>query len=229
MKGLEKILWYGLLGIALFTLGFSIFSLLKPFSVVEETRVMGQRMSRMTLTEFDMAKGREFMDKDNDGECDVCGMPVEMCLDSGQLQCNMGGDATIGILGSQHIHADWKVYVNGVPFDWSPYADLHERQMKGDFSITGTSAFIHIHPSESPEKSGDVLHMHATGIPLWLFFESIGVKLPEDITLYVNGEIEKEGLNYVFNDLDKLLLTNSDDESDIKLQLNSITDFSKSH
>ncbi|MBI2672889.1 hypothetical protein HYX19_01390, partial [Candidatus Woesearchaeota archaeon] len=71
------------------------------------------RMSRMTLTGFDKQLAIEFMDKNHDGKCDACGMPVEICMDSGQMQCNMDSRSTIGILDSAHIHADWKIYING--------------------------------------------------------------------------------------------------------------------
>ena len=137
---------------------------------------MMQKMSQMSLTEFDKQKAREMMDKDHDGKCDFCGMPVEMCIDSGELECGMNPDAKTGKLGSQHIHADWKVYVNGKSLDFTPIGDRHERQMHGDTTINDTSAFIHMHPAEEPEKAGDVLHMHATGIPLSIFFESVGIK-----------------------------------------------------
>ena len=205
------------------------------------------RMSRMTLTGFDKQLALEFMDKNNDGRCDICGMPVEQCIDSGQLECNMGPNANIGILGSQHIHADWKIYINGKEFDWSPFADHHQRQMAGDKSILDTSAFIHIHPAQAPEKGGDVLHMHATGIPLWIFFKSVGMDFNKDcITLenkekfcndgnkklkfFVNGRESNEFENYVFNDLDKILISYGDEsEEEVKNQLAEITDFAKLH
>src|SRR3989338_709504 len=47
------------------------------------------RMSRMTLTSFDKQLAKQLMDTNNDGRCDICGMPVEQCIDSGQLECNM--------------------------------------------------------------------------------------------------------------------------------------------
>lgn len=198
--------------------------------------MMGASMSRMSLSEFDKSKGREFMDKNNDGRCDACGMPIEMCLDSGEIQCSMDPEADIGKLGSQHIHADWKIYLDGKSFDWAPYADRHQKQMMGDKSITDTSAFVHIHPSEGSEKGGDVVHMHATGITLSLFFESLGTQFDKDcltmngekhcgIKMYVNGKENTEFGEYVFNDLDKILITNGKTEK----QMKSITNFAGGH
>lgn len=189
---------------------------------------MGEKMSRMSFSNFDREMAIKFMDKDGDGKCDACGMPVEMCIDSGQMQCNMDPKSTIGILGSQHIHADWKIYLNGKEFDWSPYADLHEKQMMGDTAVKGTSAFIHIHPAaQPPEKAGDVLHMHATGVPLWIFFKSLDIELPGNIKAYVNGKEIPDWKNYVFKDLDKLLIT--DAIGNLQERLDSITDFAKNH
>ena len=203
------------------------------------------RMSRMSLTGFDKQLARQLMDTNNDGRCDVCGMPVEQCIDAGELQCNMGVNSKMGVLGAQHIHADWKIYVNGEPFNWSSLADRHERQMAGDKSVQDTSAFMHIHPAQEPEKGGDVLHMHATGVPLWIFFKSVGMDFnKESLTLpdgrkfsndgkntlkfYVNDKPNNEWENYVFNDLDKILISYGN-EIDLTDQISSITNFAGNH
>ncbi|MBI2143415.1 hypothetical protein HYU20_03690, partial [Candidatus Woesearchaeota archaeon] len=132
MKVKEDYLVYGVLAIVFVTLIFTLSSFVnfqkeaggeatsKPSGV--DSNKMGSRLSRMSLTGFDVELAKEFMDKDNDGKCDACGMPVEMCIDSGQLQCNMDPESTIGVLGSQHIHADWKAYIDGVAFDFEPFA-----------------------------------------------------------------------------------------------------------
>ena len=99
---------------------FSLFDFLSSKTgQVEQSSSQMKRVSGMTLTAFDRELGRDMMDRNNDGRCDSCGMPVEMCLDSGQLECNMDPDSKIGILGSQHIHADWKIYINGKQLDLS--------------------------------------------------------------------------------------------------------------
>ncbi len=151
-------------------------------------------------------------------------MPVEMCMDSGQLQCNMDAKSTIGVLGSQHIHADWKVYVNGAAIDFLEYSHM-ERMQQG----LPVSSFIHVDSGAPvPEKTGDVLHMHATGVPLWIFFESIELELSESIKVYVNGELNSDGLNYIFNGLDKILISYGS-EDQIQQQLNTITNFAEVH
>ena len=193
---------------------------------VQASNTMGQKITRMSFSSFDRELAIEMMDNNKDGKCDSCGMPVEMCIDSGELHCSMDPKSTIGKLGSQHIHADWKIYLDGKQFDWSLYADRHERQMHGDTTIKDTSAFIHIHPTEPPEKAGDILHMHATGVPLWIFFKSLDLELPENVKMYVNGKQVQDWKNYVFTDLDKILIT---DGGNLEEQIKSITDFAKDH
>ena len=222
----------------------SVFSTIEMFKMQDkqENNAM-PRMSRMSLTGFDKELARQLMDTNNDGRCDICGMPVEQCIDAGELQCNMGINAQMGVLGSQHIHADWKIYIDGKQLDFS--AKAHMERMQNNLPV---SSFIHV-DSGAPmhEKTGDIIHMHATGIPLWVFFNSIGMDFNKDcITLenkekfcnqenaklkfYVNGKTNNEFENHVFNDLDKILISYGDEsEDEVKNQLASITDFAKLH
>lgn len=199
--------------------------------------------TRMSMSPFDTDLAHQMMDKDGDGRCDTCGMPVDMCISSGQLECTMTASGGIGLLGSGHTHADWKVFINSKEFDWSPYVDLHERQMQGDSSIKMTSAFIHLHP-EKNQPAGAVLHMHATGVPLWLIFQSLGMKLTKEclevsptqqycanashsLKFFVNGKSIEDASAYVFQEGDKLLISYGPQQEDVSSQLASITNFSK--
>ena len=220
-------------------IGLFIFSLYDFFSTktqkVEQPSSQMKRISGMSLTAFDKQLGRELMDQNHDGRCDVCGMPVEQCIDSGQIECNMGANAKTGILGSQHIHADFKVYVNGKPLNFA------------DSKYYIKSSFIHLDDNQNKEDSSGVLHMHATGIPLWIFFKSIGMDFNKDcitlennekfcndenknIKFLVNEKENDEFENYVFKDFDKILISyGNENQEQIKNQLNSITDFAKLH
>ena len=222
-----------LFGLLVLVTGILVFSLLPFFHFEMSNRddketdssspMSTVRMTMMPLTGFDIQLAKQFMDKDNDGKCDACGMPVEMCMDSGQMQCNMDPEATIGVLGSQHIHADWKIYINGKALDFSDKS--HTERMRNNMSV---SSFIHVESgAPAPEKPGDVLHMHATGVPLWLFFDSVAIKLPDGMKAYINGNEIQDYRNYVFQDLDRILIT--DGEGNIQEQLNSITNFAEVH
>ncbi len=206
-----------------FTAKSIFFSSQESNQQTQQSAMQVPAMTKMSLTSYDEELARQMMDKNGDGMCDVCGMDVNVCIESGQLQCNMDSKSTIGILGSKHIHADWRVYIDDKALDYKFFGPVEMM-----------SSFIHIDKSKgdelsdiSLEKTGDVLHMHATGVPLWIFFESINLELPELTKVYVNGQLNSEGLNYVFNDLDKILIT--DGVGDLQEQLNSITNFAKNH
>lgn len=225
-----------ILFVAIGLLAYSLFDFFS-FKTENYNQVLSQmkRISSMSLTAYDRELGRQLMDRNNDGRCDSCGMPVEMCLDSGQLECNMDTDSKTGVLGSQHIHSDFKVYVNGKSLN---FAD-NRYYMK--------SSFMHLDNQQNKDDAGGVLHMHATGVPLWVFFKSIGVDFNKDcinqednekfcnngnkkLKFYVNGKQNSEFENYVSNDLDKVLISyGNGNEEEIRNQLASITDFAKLH
>lgn len=204
-------------------------------------------LSRMKLTPFDVVLAKERMDANNDGMCDVCGMPIEQCIDSGQVDCNMGNHKnTIGVLGSQHIHMDWKIYINGQTLDRTFFEPLAMDMSKPTKSTT--SSFIHVDQgARLPEQTGDVLHMHATNVPLWVFFRSVGMKLDKDsltladgrvlksengktLKFYLNGTKVDDLTNYVFQDHNKLLISfGPENDPGVEQQLASITNFSQAH
>ncbi|MBI2130965.1 hypothetical protein HYU10_04310 [Candidatus Woesearchaeota archaeon] len=189
------------------------------------------KMSSMSLTPFDRQLAKQLMDANNDGKCDACGMPIEQCIDSGQMQCSMDSNAKIGILGSQHIHSDWKVYIEGKAMDFSDKS--HMERMRSNMPV---SSFIHV-DSGAP----------AAGVPLWIFFKSVGMDFSKDcinmenkekfcndsnkkLKFFVNGKESNEFENYAFKDLDKIVVSYGDgSEEEIKNQLSSITDFAKAH
>ncbi len=230
-----------LVGVLVFSI-FSTVEVLKMSKKEESSNTIPRKISHMSLTSFDKELARKIMDQNNDGRCDFCGMPVEQCIDGGQLECSMDPNAKMGILGSQHIHADWKIYIGGKPLDFSDKS--HMERMRSNLPV---SSFIHVDSgAPAPEKTGDVLHMHATGIPLWVFFNSIGLNFNKDcitienqkfcngenkkLKFFVNGKENNAFENYVFQDLDKLLISYGDEgEEEIKNQLAEITDFAKIH
>ena len=239
---------YVILAFALIVLLFTAKSLFfTANTIVQGTTNQGMMQvsaaGKMSLTSYDKELARKMMDKDNDVQCDDCGMPVEMCMDSGQMQCNMGSESTIGVLESQHIHADWKIYLNGQSLSFE--GKDHMGRMRANLPV---SSFVHVDSgAPAPEKTGDVLHMHATGVPLWIFFESLGMKFNNEclildtgetycndpvrtLKFYVNGHPNKDYESYVFNDLDKILISYGDEpEQQVQTQRGSITNFARAH
>lgn len=195
-----------------------------------------QKVSNMKLTPFDVVLAKERMDKNGDGICDTCGMPMQQCIDSGQMDCNMGNDPqAIGILGSAHTHADLAVFVNGEKLNLAK----PENYMK--------SSFMHLDNNQNPDDSNSVLHMHAKKVPLWLFFRSLGMNLTKTnlsfadgkvlknengntLKFYLNGQKVDELGEYSYQPLDKLLISyGPENDPNIQQQINSVTNFAKDH
>ena len=128
----------------------------------------------------------------------------------------------IGALQSTHQHADVKVYINGKAIDFS--------QKKYQLA----ARFIHFE-----DGIGDVIHTHATGLTIGHLFKSLGGDINNNclvlersycnsndnkLKFYVNGKPNNEYATYIIKDLDKILVSyGNESESEIKKQLNSIT------
>ena len=143
--------------------------------------------------------------------------------------------ANIGALGSQHFHADFKIFINGNSINFAD--DKH--YMK--------SNIIHLDNQQNKEDASGLIHMHATGVPFWYFLKSIGIDLGKEcITLeyqqkfcnstdkklrfFINGKEHPDIGNYVFRDLDKILVSYGDEtEEELIKQINLVTDYAKNH
>ena len=136
-----------------------------------------------------------------------------------QLQLLSG----IGQLGSAHLHADVKVYINGQSIDFS--------QRRYQLA----SSFIHFE-----DGVGDVLHTHATGLTIGYMFKSLGMDFNNNcivfekenycndndrkLKFYVDGQLNNEFDNRIIHDLDKYLISyGNENEAVIQQQLSSIT------
>lgn len=143
-------------------------------------------------------------------------------------------NAPMGPLGSTHIHADFSVVLDGeeiTPLGPSYYV---------------RNAFVHV---ESGAGDGNVIHMHATNVPLGFFFRSLGMNFNSEcfrldngreycnegnstlkmFVKHANGEWEenRQFHTYVFQDLDKILITYGDETvQEIEAQKAVVTDFS---
>ncbi len=156
-------------------------------------------------------------------------------FDESIINNGMAEKANIGKLGSQHIHADIKVYVNGKALNFaSP-----KYYMK--------SSLLHLDDNQNLMDASGVLHMHATSVPLWVFFKSIGMDFSKDcitlenneklcngenkkIKFYVNGMVNNYFENYVFADNDKILFSYGNESGEALIsQIDSITDYAKKH
>lgn len=136
-----------------------------------------------------------------------------------QIQSLVG----IGILGSAHLHADVKVYINGQAIDFSQ----QKYQLK--------NSFLHFE-----DGIGDVIHTHATGLTVGHMLKSVGIDFNNNcivvdkqsycndennnLKFYVNGQLNNEFDDKIIQNLDKFLISYGDEnETEIQKQLNSVT------
>ncbi len=214
----ENMALYGALVLAVVGLLVTAYFYIWPMMNGDKTKITGnavsdKRFTKVSFTEFDIQKAKEIMDKNNDGKCDICGMRIEDCIDSGMMQCSMDPNPNkIGLLRSVHNHIDFKVYLDRKQLDLSQEKYFVK------------SKFVHVE-NDGQDKTGNVLHIHAENVPLSLFFESIDLEL-KNIKVYVNGKINNNGLNYIPSNADKVLITDSLNQEEINKQLSTITSFS---
>ncbi|MCL5797379.1 MAG: copper amine oxidase N-terminal domain-containing protein [Patescibacteria group bacterium] len=139
------------------------------------------------------------------------------------------------ILGSAHNHANITVFINGRQYDFA----------KSEYYMKST--LLHVDNNQDIKDAGSVLHMHAKDVPMWWFFESLGMKLTKDslttasgevlknengktLKFYLNGKKVDELGNYVFQPLDKLLISfGPENDPGIQSQIDSVPNFAKDH
>lgn len=148
----------------------------------------------------------------------------------------------IGSLGSQHIHADFKLYINDQAVDFT--------QSKYQLGFGSSDQYVHMENGD-----GNVIHVHATGIQLGDWLSSIKINLDsncltmDDGTQYCNSpqehlrmyvehcspigttnttcsgwqQISPVTSAYTIQDLDKILISYGGDNTSISAQQNSVT------
>lgn len=114
---------------------------------------------------------------------------------------------TITKTAEYHVHANFKVYVNGTAVDFS-LAKYMEKNPN-----------IHMH-----DTKGDLIHVHKQGMTLGDFFSSLSFEFSSDTKLYVNGKLQGSITNYIPQDLDKILITNSTDNAVVQQEIASVPD-----
>lgn len=129
-----------------------------------------------------------------------------------------------------HTHADFKVYIDNVQVDFA-----QEKYMTSENKIL----HIHVHMHD---LDGGIIHHHKENVTMKIFFESMKVNFANNcfildteasycnennktLKMFVNGIQNREMENYVFNDLDRILITyGNENEATIQQQINSVGD-----
>ena len=142
----------------------------------------------------------------------------------------------IPVLGSAHNHADLNIYING------------ERLILAKQENYMKSSFMHLDSNKNPDDANSVLHMHTKNMPLWVFFRSLGMNLSKDtltladgsilknengntLKFYLDGKRVDDLSNYIFQPLDKLLISYGPENDTIYVsqQIKTMTDFAKNY
>ena len=118
-----------------------------------------------------------------------------------------GAPPGAGALGDEHVHASVLVRIFGDKFDFSGPA----------FQIK--NSYIHFEGQD-----GTTIHRHSTGVTTGYLFETMGIDIDEEcyifpdgrqfctnedysLKYYVNGQQVPSITDYVFEDLDRILIT----------------------
>lgn len=132
-----------------------------------------------------------------------------------------------------HEHADFKVFLNGVPKDFAQEEFMEETDPVG-------RAKIHMEDGD-----GNVIHKHANGVTLGYFFSTIGMSFNSTcfvdetgrqfcggpngtLKLVVNGAANPAFGDYEIKDEDKVLISFGS-ETDLSGQLAAITNLACAH
>lgn len=97
-----------------------------------------------------------------------------------------------------HAHFDLRVYLGGLPLDFSKPKYQQSRENPLNESI-------HFH-----DGNGKVVHLHKEGVVLKTLFDSFDLSIPAGSEAYVNGIKNEDILNYAPQDLDQILIGSSD-------------------
>lgn len=129
----------------------------------------------------------------------------------------------------QHVHADMKVFIQGqaVNFSEARFQSTSQRAL---------TEYIHFH-----DGNGNVVHLHASGVPLSYLFGTFGGKLSSSciqvasgdptyctdgqnsLRFYVNGNWNPDPAGYQLRDLDQLLISYGPATENVSALLGSVT------
>lgn len=99
------------------------------------------------------------------------------------LGCTLAG-SQLGKPGSEHSHADFKVYINGDAYNFSQAKYQEAIQPGGSEENCGEEGgpLADLHGGD-----GDVVHKHATGVTWGYFFSTLNMTLGDDCLVLDTG------------------------------------------
>lgn len=122
-----------------------------------------------------------------------------------------------------HNHVDFKMYLGGSMLNFSQNNYMDQ------------SNIIHFHKTVKVRSddipgipNGVIIHIHKENLTVSDFLKTLDLPFNIDgmqLKVYANGVMQSAGLNYVLKDKDRLLVTDSTNETQIKSQMDSVTDY----
>lgn len=204
----------------------------KPYYLATGSTVMTMKMADGTNMTMDMG-----MDMGKPGS--VMYVPVDNLLSdlkttnsafaANASEPNMTMQDHSMCLTPIHEHADFKVYLNGNPLN------LAERKYMDQDRVVHFHTTVKVNPDDVPGiPFADMVHIHDENITINDFLNTLELgndtfKMLADKQLtkvYVNGDLRPEGLDYVMQDKDRILVTSGNvNESEIAKEIESVTDY----
>lgn len=142
--------------------------------------------------------------------------------------------SSMGALGSTHIHAIFGLFLDGREITPLPTRYFVKSQ------------YVHVESGDGA-ATGRKIHIHATNVPLELFFKSIGMEFSSEcfeldtgdrycndgktLKMFVKHagsewEMNNEMENYIYKDGDKILISyGNETEEELKQQMQSVDRF----
>lgn len=137
-------------------------------------------------------------------------------------------------LTPMHKHADFKVYLDGLPLD------LAQRKYMDQASDVHFHPTVKVNPDDIPGVPfADIVHIHRENVTVLEFLTTLDLDndatskilvTDQKLKVYVNGDLRSEGLNYLMQDKDRILLSfnevnDNTTQDEISRQINSVTEY----
>lgn len=140
-----------------------------------------------------------------------------------------------------HNHLDLKIYLDNIPLN------LSQRNYMDQSPIVHFHPTVKIEPNDVPGiPVGDILHLHKENVTIHDFLNTLdldnktkemldnsnGMNKPTSINVYVNGSLKKEGIDYLMQNNDRILLSiytidkdKNEFTKEIEKQIESVTNY----
>lgn len=123
-----------------------------------------------------------------------------------------------------HNHVDFKMYLGGTMLNFS----------QNNYMDQSNEVHFHKTVKAKPDDvagipNGLIIHVHKENVTIGNFLKTLDLPFDTDgilnLKVMVNGAVQPSGLNYIMKDKDRLLVTDSSNDSQIKSQVESVTDY----